>query len=85
MMNRSQNPKCVTVLEMLLQFSLFITPDRGQSKTLLIIDDLELKIARNRVFYCHLSPVNRKLCFNIFYLLLLIVLTFSIAAYPLCF
>ena len=33
-----------------------VTPDRRQSKTLLIIDERGSKIARNSVFNCHLSP-----------------------------
>ena len=35
-----------------------ITEDRRQSKTLLTIDERGLKIARNSVFDCHLSPVE---------------------------
>ena len=38
-----------------------ITPDRGQSKTLLTIDEHRSKIARISVFDCHLSPVGRQM------------------------
>ena len=37
------------------------TQDRWQSKTLLTIDELGTKIARNSVFGCHLSPVGRQM------------------------
>ena len=37
------------------------TPGRRQSKTLLTIDERRSKIARNSVFYCHLSPVGRQM------------------------
>ena len=40
--------------------SSIITLDRRQSKTLLTIDELRSKIARNSVFNCHLSPVWRQ-------------------------
>ena len=44
-------------------YSLFpmSTPDRRQSKTLLTIDECGLKIARNSVFDCHLSPIWRQM------------------------
>ena len=50
-----------------ISYTIF-TPDRGQSKTLLTINEHRSKIARNGVFYCHLSPLlatndNHKLCF----------------------
>ena len=66
------------------------TPDRRQSKTLLKIDECGSKIDRNSVFDCHLSPVERQMAMknpvsNDFDLHLLIVLTFSIAAYPVCY
>ena len=37
------------------------TPDRRQSKTLQTIDERGSIIARNSVFYCHLSPVGRQM------------------------
>ena len=51
------------------------------------IDKQGSKIARNSVFDCHLSPVcdkwqSKTLFLTIFYLCSLIVLTFSIPAYP---
>ena len=39
---------------------IIVTPGRRQSRTLLTIDELGSKIARNSVFYCHLSPVGRQ-------------------------
>ena len=38
-----------------------ITQDMRQSKSLLIIDERGLKIARYRVFDCHLSPFGRQM------------------------
>ena len=38
--------------------SVFIWADRGQSKTLVTIDERGSKITRNSVFNCHLSPVG---------------------------
>ena len=63
--------------------------DRGQAKTLLTIDECGLKIERNRVFDCHLSPFWRQMAIKssvltIYDLRLSIVITFSIAAYPVC-
>ena len=63
------------------------TPDRRQSKTLLTINERGSQIARNSVFTCHLSPVRQHMAikdsvYNDFYIRLSIVLTFSIAAYP---
>ena len=40
--------------------SLFI-PDRQQSKTFLTIDKRGSKVAKNRVFDCHLSTVGRQM------------------------
>ena len=63
-------------------------PDRRQSKTLLKIDEHGSKMARNSVFDCHLSPVGRQMAnkktlfLTIYNLRSSIVLTFSIAAYP---
>ena len=37
------------------------TPGRRQSKTISKIDERGSKIARNSVFYCHLSPVGRQM------------------------
>ena len=53
------------------------------------IEERRSKIDRNSVFDCHLSPVWRQMAikfsvFNNFYLHSLIVLAFSIAAYPVC-
>ena len=54
------------------------TPGRGQSKTLLIVDELGLKIARNSVLIaiCHhwATNDNGKLCPNDFYLRLSVVM-----------
>ena len=65
----------------------FLTPDRRQPKTLFTIDERGSKTARNGVFVYRLSPTNdkRKLFLTIFDLRSSIVLTSSIAAYPLCF
>ena len=38
-----------------------ITPGRRQSKTHFTVDERGLKIARNRVFNCHLSPIGRQM------------------------
>ena len=56
---------------------------------LLTIDRRGSKIARNSVFDCHLSPIWRQMAIknyvsNDFYQCSLTVLTFSIAAYPVC-
>ena len=68
---------------------LLFTPDRRQSKMLITIEECGSKVARNSVFDCHLSPVGRQMAienlFMIFDLRLWIVLTFSIAAYPVCY
>ena len=62
----------------------------GHRKRSSTINERGSKIARISVFGCHLSPVrrqngNRKLLFlTIFYLRSSTVLTFSIAAYPVC-
>ena len=65
------------------------TPGRRQSKSLLTIDERGSKIARNSVFDCHLSPVRQMAIENSFSndfdLRSSIVLTFSIAAYPVCY
>ena len=37
------------------------TSGRGQSKIILTIDKHGSKIARNSVFYCHLSPIGRQM------------------------
>ena len=37
------------------------TPGRWQSKTLFTIDESGSKIARNSVFDCHLSPIERQM------------------------
>ena len=68
------------------------TPDNWQLKLLLTIDERGSKIARNRVFDCHLSQIaicrltvtngNQNNVSNYFYLHSSIVLTFSIVAYP---
>ena len=70
----------------------FITPDRRQSKTILTIKKKHgLKIARNSVFDCHMSPQlgdkwqSKTLFLTIFYLRSSIVLLFLIAAYPVCY
>ena len=54
---------------------------------LLTIDESGSKLARNSVSDCHLSPVGRQMAIKNsvstdFYLRSSIVLTFSIAAYP---
>ena len=63
-----------------------ITPDRRQSKTLLIIDECGSKIARNSVFDYHLSPIWRQMAIENYVSSdvwsIPVVLTFSIAAYP---
>ena len=63
------------------------TPDRRQSKTPLTIHERGSKRARNSVFDCHISPGGRQMAIensvsDYFYLRSSIVLTFSIAAYP---
>ena len=40
------------------------TQDRGQSKTLLTVNEHGSKIARNSVFNCHLLPVRRQMAFK---------------------
>ena len=61
-----------------------------QSKTLLPINEIGSKIARNSVFNCHVSPVGRQMAIensvsnDFFYLPSSIVLTFSNAPCPLC-
>ena len=67
--------------------SLFNLHSRRRSNTLLAIDERESKIARNSVFDCHLSLAWRQMTIensvsNDFYLRSSIVLTFSIATYP---
>ena len=67
-----------------------ITPGRGQWKTLLTIGEQGLKLVRNSVFDCHLSPARQKmtkerLFLTIFDLHSSIVLTFSIVLYPTCY
>ena len=55
---------------------------------LLTMDEGGSKLARNSVFDCHLSPgwrQSKTLFITIFDLRSSIVLTFSIAAYPVCF
>ena len=60
-----------------------LTPGRWQSKTPLTIGKHGSKVARNSVFDCYLSPVRSKTLFlTILDLRLSIVLTFSIAVYP---
>ena len=66
------------------------TPDRRQSKTLFTMDERGSEIATTSVFECHLSPVGRLMAIenfisNYFGLRSSIVLTFSIAAYPVWF
>ena len=56
------------------------TPDRQHSKTILSIDERGSKIDRNNVFDCLMAIKNY--VSNYFYLCTSIVLTFSIAAYP---
>ena len=56
-------------------------PGRRQSKMQSTIDERGSKIDRNSVFDCHLSP-SKTLFLLIFDLRSLIVLAFSIAAYP---
>ena len=51
--------ECSIHLDLLLKY--FITLDRRQSKTLLTTDESRSKIARNSVFYCHLSPIWRQM------------------------
>ena len=73
----------------------FLTPVRLQSKTLITIatrmysaiDEHGSKIVRNSVFDCQLSPVGRQMAIgnsvsNDFDLRSSVVLTFSIANYP---
>ena len=67
----------------------FSTSDGWQSKTFLTIDECGSKNARNSVFDCHLSTVGRQMASensvsSYFYLRSSIVITFSIAAYPVC-
>ena len=64
-----------------------LTQGRRQLKTLLPIDERGPNIARNTVFDCNLSPVRRQMAFensvsSYCDLRSSIVLTFSIAAYP---
>ena len=66
------------------------TPGRWQSKALSTIEERGSKIDRNSVIDYHLSPVWRQMAVDtlfltIFDLLSLIVLAFSIAAYPVCY
>ena len=67
------------------------TPDRRQSKILLTIDERGSEIATNSVFDCNLSPVamspmaNENSVSNYFCLFSMIILAFSIAAYPVSF
>ena len=61
----------------------------GNQKRLTTIDERGSKIARNSVFDCHLSHDRRQIAIensvsNDFYLRSSIILTFSIAAYPVC-
>ena len=56
------------------------TPDRQHSKTILSIDERGSKIDRNNVFDCLMAI--KIYVSNYFYLCTSIVLTFSIAAYP---
>ena len=54
------------------------------------IEEHGSKIDRNSVFNCHLSAVGRQMAIensvsNVFYIRSAIVLTLSIAAYPVCF
>ena len=63
------------------------TLGRRQSIRLLTSDKLGYKIARNSVFDCHLSPLGQQMAIkssvsNDFNLCSSIVLTFSIATYP---
>ena len=63
---------------------------RHRRKTLLTIDGRGSKIARNSAYESHLSPVGRQMAIenyvsNNFDLRSSIVLTFSIAAYPMCY
>ena len=64
--------------------------DRRQSKKLLTMDKSGSKNARNSVFDCHLLPVGQQMAIknsvsNGFDLCLLIVLTFAIAVYLVCY
>ena len=63
------------------------TPDMRHSKTFFTSDERGFKIVRNGVFDYHLSQVGRQMAnknsiSSDFYLRSSIVLTFSIAAYP---
>ena len=87
----SRNEIALTLQHCLIaaSYQCFNTPDRRQSKTLLAIDERGSKIDRNSVFDCQLSPVGRQMAIensvsDDFYLRFSIVLTFSIAAYPVC-
>ena len=67
--------------------NLVSTPDIRQSKTLLTIDERGSEIATTSVFDYQMSPVGRLKAIensvsNYFCLRLSIILTFSIAAYP---
>ena len=59
---------------------------RRHSKSLFTIDERRSKIARNSVFECQLCDKrqSKTLFMTIFYLSSSIVLTFLIAAYPVC-
>ena len=66
------------------------TPGSRQSKTLYTLDECGLKIARNSVFDCHLSPVGRQMASKTLFLTIFdlrssIIMTFSIVAYPVCY
>ena len=87
-------PVCITLIQSYMYVMIELnanevnTPDRRQSKTLLIIDERGSKIARNSVFDCHLSPDWRKMAIentgsSAFDLHSSRVLMFPIAAYPL--
>ena len=63
----------------MFRYKAFLSPGRLQSKTLSTIDKRGLKINRNSVFNCHLSPVAiENYVLMIFYLRSLIVLAFLI-------
>ena len=66
------------------------TPEWRQKKRLFTMDERGSEIATTSVFDCHLSPVGRLIAIensvsNYFGLRSSIVLTFLIAAYPVCF
>ena len=56
-----EDPVTLPLEEICHSLGFVITPDRGQSKMLLTINEQGSKIVRNRVFDCHLSPFRRQM------------------------